>query len=385
MAWQPLPNQHGLLALFGAAAILLIALGSWWFVFIQAAVRAEYHYEQLALGHEAQVRALQLGRLPAPQSALLVGRVPLEIVTASAVAADERNAYWQCTGAEIVKNAPNYVDLACPAVRPTAAAYAGVQRHYQRRRAMVYGEGGLLVSLLTIVLAMLARLVRAEQRFRHEMNDFLGRVTHEMKTPLAGIKAVLQTLHAGRMPPEQMQEMAAMALQQADRQEHLIQNMLLAQRMRVPQHQLAKENIDVFAVLTRFVEHRALLLPAGTLQLHCTPDLRALADPTALWTILENLSDNALKYGAKRLEITVTQSDGLRIELRDDGIGFEPQRAERLFDAFVRGHGPPVHGHGTGLGLSLSRGLARKMGGDLTAESEGPSKGAVFTVTLPLA
>lgn len=232
MAWQPLPNQHGLLALFGAAAILLIALGSWWFVFIQASVRAEYNYEQLALGHEAQVRALQLGRLPAPQSALLVGRVPLEIVTASAIAVDERNAFWQCTGGEVVKTSPDYADLACPVVRPTAGAYAGVQRHYQRRRSMVYGEGGLLVSLLTIVLAMLARLVRAEQRFRHEMNDFLGRVTHEMKTPLAGIKAVLQTLHAGRMPPEQVKEMTAMALQQADRQEHLIQNMLLAQRMR---------------------------------------------------------------------------------------------------------------------------------------------------------
>jgi signal transduction histidine kinase len=78
-------------------------------------------------------------------------------------------------------------------------------------------------------------------------------------------------------------------------------------------------------------------------------------------------------------------SDGRwRLEIRDQGRGFAPESAEKLFDIHNRGSGEGVT-HGAGLGLAIARQLARRMGGDIDAHSAGAGQGAVFTVTLLLA
>jgi signal transduction histidine kinase len=240
--------------------------------------------------------------------------------------------------------------------------------------------------LLVTVVAMLWRLVRTESRFRREMQDFLGRVTHEMKTPLAGIKAVLQTVHSGRMPPDQLKELTSMALREADREEHLIQNLLLAQRMRMPDQRLARDRVDMTQVLTRFVQRRQVTAPVNGVHARVAEGLATVGDSTAIWTILENLADNAQKYGAKRIDVIATLEERhIHVQLMDDGIGFAPELAEKLFQPFVRTQGATSHASGTGLGLSLSRALAERMGGKLTAKSEGEGKGSTFALRLPVA
>ncbi len=101
--------------------------------------------------------------------------------------------------------------------------------------------------------------------------------------------------------------------------------------------------------------------------------------------VVENLLDNARKYGGGKVELS-TESDAARwrLKVRDHGQGFEPQVAERLFEPFARQRGGAVQ-HGSGLGLTLSRQLARQMGGELKAESEGPGKGATFVFELLVA
>jgi len=310
-------HRHGAVALFSAAVVLLVALGVWWFVFLYQAIDTEH--------------ALQL-RL---------------------VALDAR--------------------LGDP---------AALQVQYDRKRGMVLGEGGLLLSLLLAVVAMLYRLVRSERRFRTEMQDFLSRVTHEMKTPLAGIKAVLQTIQSGRMPPEQLAEVVALALREAEREEHLIQNLLLAQRMRMPDQSLARDQVDLGELLERFAQHRrAMAGESAQYALAVGKDLLIRGDAAAVWTILENLADNAVKYGGRQLRIAA-ERDGsqVRVQVADNGQGFDQAGSEALFLPFRRG---TVAGHGTGLGLHLSRTLAERMGGKLAAESAGPGRGAMFTLRLP--
>ena len=74
----------------------------------------------------------------------------------------------------------------------------------------------------------------------------------------------------------------------------------------------------------------------------------------------------------------------MSIEVSDDGEGFPPEHAQRIFEAFRRGASrSPGSKHGTGLGLHISRELAREMSGDLRASSEGPGQGARFTLELP--
>ena len=109
------------------------------------------------------------------------------------------------------------------------------------------------------------------------------------------------------------------------------------------------------------------------------------ADRDGLRVILENLLDNAHKYGGGHVRIAAGVNDGRwRLDISDRGRGFAPDQAERLFDLHNRGSGDGMT-HGAGLGLAIARSLARRMGGDITAHSGGPGKGAVFTVTLMLA
>ena len=113
--------------------------------------------------------------------------------------------------------------------------------------------------------------------------------------------------------------------------------------------------------------------------------MQVLADRDGLRVILENLLDNASKYGGGSVRLAAGVGDGRwRLDISDQGRGFAPETAEKLFDLHNRGSGEGIT-HGAGLGLAIARQLARRMGGDITAHSAGPGQGAVFTVTLMLA
>ena len=105
--------------------------------------------------------------------------------------------------------------------------------------------------------------------------------------------------------------------------------------------------------------------------------------------LLRNLVHNALKATSDGGDVSVRAweaVDGVRLEVRDTGIGFPPEEASRLFDKFYRVTGDAGdRAAGTGLGLYLVRRFAELDGGTVTAHSEGPGYGARFTVTWPLA
>jgi signal transduction histidine kinase len=102
--------------------------------------------------------------------------------------------------------------------------------------------------------------------------------------------------------------------------------------------------------------------------------------------VLENLLDNARKYGGRGVTLTSSLADGRwRLAVRDQGVGFAPGDAEYLFDPFARKLQHGMTTHGSGLGLYLSRQLARDMRGELSAVSEGPGRGSTFILEVPVA
>lgn len=373
-------RRHGVTLLFGAAVVLLIALSLWWFAFLRRSVAEGQATAAALLDREVTLAALRAGPDPKPGA---VAGDPRLVVVAAGEAPLVLPARWVADGADVQAGGDASRKFL---VQPTAQWMQARQAQNDRRQAMVLGEGVFLVTLLLAVVSMLYRLSRAESRFRREMAEFLGRMTHELKTPLAGIKAVLETLKLGRMPADQQAMLIPMALQEVEREEHLIQNLLLAQRLRVPDQRLVRNAIAVGPLLRKFVDHRLETL-GGTVAIgvQCPEGLQGTGDDMALWTVLENLVDNAIKYGGRSLTLHASaRGDQVCIAVRDDGVGFDPADAQAIFDPFVSSAAARQGKHGTGLGLSISRQLMRQMGGDLVASSDGSGRGAAFEASLPL-
>jgi signal transduction histidine kinase len=145
------------------------------------------------------------------------------------------------------------------------------------------------------------------------------------------------------------------------------------------------QRIDVAQFIGDLLAHRARTASGGNLESASIDAVQVLGDRDGLRVILENLLDNANKYGGGSVRISAQVREGhWNLDISDHGRGFEPATAEKLFDLHNRGSGEGVT-HGAGLGLAIARQLARRMGGNVMAYSAGPGKGAVFTVRLPLA
>jgi len=364
---------------FGVALLTLASLGAWWTVFIRGAVEMESEARLHELLDAARLEAAVVGhgtRSPVPGP--IVGRPDLEWISSET-----------CNSQELCAPAlPNHPTMS---VRPTAEVVEAVRLKTSRRRLMIIGEGTLLFVLLGVCTGMLYRLVRQERSNLRRMELFVSAVTHEMKTPLAGVKSLLQTLSAGRVPPDQEPRLLALGLRETERLQHSIENVLLVGNLRTDRFKVRLEPVELRPLLEAFLEHRrpALVDDPAAIRLEWEQGggaIRVLADPSALRVILENLTDNALEYGGPSPRVIlklICFDDGVRVSVEDQGVGFDSRSAEQLFAPFNRvvDHHAAVQ-HGTGLGLSIARTLARRMGGDLTGSSPGPGQGSVFTFTL---
>ena len=254
-----------------------------------------------------------------------------------------------------------------------------------RRKWMIYGEGVLLIGLLSVCALMLLRLVRIRKSVQNEMEMFVGQMTHEMKTPLAGLRALLETLQKGAIPKDRLNEVLDMGLRQIDREEHLVQTLLHAQQLRISEQPFSKDTISLNPFIAEFIQHRIQSRNSDSsgYSLTISPDLHWIGDQQAILTILENLADNADKYGATHLNFEAEKKKNqVVLTLIDDGCGFDAVTAHHLFEPYVRGANSDSK-HGTGLGLHISRRLARAMGGDLQGCSDGNGMGAMFQLSLP--
>jgi signal transduction histidine kinase len=251
-----------------------------------------------------------------------------------------------------------------------------------RQQWMIAGEGVLFFGcLLTCCLG----LFMVAQRRRHhaeQLQSAMQMATHELKTPIASVRALLQSLQLGSVPAPRVAGLLQQGLRECGRLERLSESLLAHQRA-VTIGLQTRVHMDVAAFVNELLNQRR----AAAMDEHVTVDIvdhspSILSDPDALRVIMENLLDNAGKYGGGK-PVTVRIAGGAepRIDVTDAGVGFPSDQCEALFEPFARAH--PGATRGSGLGLSIARTLMRQLGGDLQARSDGHDRGAVFTVALP--
>ncbi len=236
----------------------------------------------------------------------------------------------------------------------------------------------------------LRTLVRSLEAAGAASDSFLANMSHELRTPLnsiIGFSGVLLSGLAGELSEEQRKQIAA--INASGR--HLlaiIEDMLDLSRIRAGELRFEQEAVDLAALTGECVESVRLLAEERGLGLRfesAEGSVPVMSDTTRVRQIVLNLLSNAVKFTETGL-ITVgceLTTDGAEVSVSDTGCGIAAAQIELVFDEFFQAKsaraGKPK---GTGLGLAVSRRLARMLGGDVTVVSE-PGVGSTFTLRLP--
>ena len=219
--------------------------------------------------------------------------------------------------------------------------------------------------------------------------EFLGIVTHELRTPLAAIKGSSTTVLAAsrRFSSAEMLQFFRIIDEQADNMSVLMGDLLDAGRIATGTLSISPEASDLGAVIDRA---RNTFLSAGGqhgVRVDISPDLPSvLVDGQRIVQVLGNLLSNAAKYSEASSPIEVrARRDGVHVavSVSDNGKGIAPERLAQLFSKRARADGG--RRALAGLGLAICKGLVEAHGGRIWAESDGQDQGARFTFTVPIA
>lgn len=230
------------------------------------------------------------------------------------------------------------------------------------------------------------------RRLENLRRDFVANVSHELKTPLAAIKAYAETLRLGAISdPEHNLSFVERIEDQANRLHQLIVDLLQLARVETGKEAFEFGHVWLATSIGNCRSQHAETAAASGIELAVEESAEKLcvwADPSGVQTILDNLLSNAIKYTPRGGRVTLRSTrDGrfATIEVADTGIGIARQDQQRVFERFYRvDRARSRELGGTGLGLAIVKHLAQALGGDIGLTSE-LGKGSTFRVRLPLA
>jgi len=271
------------------------------------------------------------------------------------------------------------------ALPPTADAGAS-----PLRMSLAVAWACMLVAAGAVALLLAGALSLSERR-----GAFVSAVTHEMRTPLTTFRMYTEMLVKDMVPAERRTRYLDTLRVEADRLAHLVENVLAYARLERGKPASRLEPTTPAAILDHSrgrladrAEQSGMRLVVEDLDGDDVNNAQIHADPMSVEQILFNLVDNACKYAAEAMDKTIHfrvrfLRDAVAFEVADHGAGIPPDQQRRLFRPFSKSAQQAAHSApGVGLGLALSRRLARRMGGDLCYEPA-DGDGARFVLTLP--
>jgi signal transduction histidine kinase len=260
------------------------------------------------------------------------------------------------------------------------------------RKAAYLWTGGAGIVLIVVLACTVAGFVSRQMRLTRLKNDLIATVSHELKTPLASMRMLVDTLLEGRYrDQDRVREYLQLVGRENQRLSRLIDNFLAFSRMERNKHAFQFTEVEVGEIVAAAVEavQDRFAAPCCQLEVDVAPDLPAVfGDRDALTTVLLNLLDNAHKYTRDDKHVRIrayTQDSQAVIEVRDNGIGIPRRAQRRIFDRFYQvDQSLTRKAGGCGLGLSIVQFIVTAHGGSIAVASDVAS-GTTFTVRLPAA
>jgi hypothetical protein len=235
-------------------------------------------------------------------------------------------------------------------------------------------------------LVVAFRDAAARDRLERNRADLISTVAHELRSPLTSVKGFTATLLAkwDRFNDDQKRVMLETVNADADRVTRLLADLLDVSRIDAGRLELHRQVVDLeHSVRKAFAGRIASGEPETRFVLKTSGELPEMwLDPDKIDQVVGNLVENALKYGAGTVTVTITATpEGAEVTVSDEGEGIPPEMLARVFTKFWR-RGDGGRRSGTGLGLFITKGLVEAHGGEITV-GRAASGGAEFRFTLP--
>jgi signal transduction histidine kinase len=258
-----------------------------------------------------------------------------------------------------------------------------------RRMVMFITEGCVFLGILLWGIYQLANSLMQSIAFKRRQNNFLLSITHEFKTPLAGIQLLNQTLMRRELTVDTQRELLQKSNNEVSRLSQLIDKVLEAARLGSGV-EMQREKILLSTLLAELLEDfEPRLEELGfELEKNIQPGIFIMGNEMAVRSIVGNLIDNAIKYGinGKWIQVSLSCSgDVVLISVADQGIGIEEEEKTKLFDVFYRvGSEETRSTQGTGLGLYIVHRSVIFLNGAISIRNNSPV-GTIFDVRIPKA
>lgn len=263
--------------------------------------------------------------------------------------------------------------------------YLIAQKNWESGRRMVIAEGLFFTACLVWGLWVIRRSAAREVSLARQRRNFLLSITHELKSPIASLRLVLETLLRRTLTPEQRNPLLSNGLKDADRLQSLVESLLLAARLEDNWRPL-HEPVDFAALAEELVNSLRVRFPDAEFRLNIPAKLPPVqADKMGLTAIAQNLMENAVKYSpeASTIELSAEHTNGkFRMKVADQGQGIPDAEKQAVFEKFYRmGNEETRDSTGTGLGLYIVNQVLKAHGGSVSVADNMP-KGTVFTVEI---
>ena len=269
----------------------------------------------------------------------------------------------------------------------TTPEYLELSAKYKRQEWMILGEGLVFIFSLIVGVWMINGGYHKEIKLAQQKRNFLLAISHELKSPLSSIRLILETIQSRELTKEQIAKLTANGIQENDRLNSLVNNLLIATRMET-NYAPFFEQFDLKSLLIGIMDHFRIIHPEFKVECHIAEDLPIVnAEKSGLVSIVNNLIENSVKYSKddKYICLTAKQEDEYTvISVKDHGIGIPDGEKKSVFKRFYRiGNEDTRQTKGTGLGLYILNQIVLAHKGKVILKDNVP-KGSIFEVYLPI-
>lgn len=267
-----------------------------------------------------------------------------------------------------------------------SAEYKALEKKYKRQEWMIFGEASFFVISLVIGVWMINRGYNNKIEASDQQRNFLLSITHELKSPVAAIKLVLETFLKRNLNREQLTKFSENALGDAERLNTLVNNLLFAAKVETA-FQPTIEPIAVKPFLEKIINSIQASAPQRSISTEFDKAAITInADKEGMTSVFTNLIENALKYTEAGSDVQVkvaAHSNTCTVQIIDEGPGIPNEERQLIFQKFYRiGNEETRHTKGTGLGLFIVKQVLNAHHGNISVKENHPN-GTIMKLRLP--